>query len=351
MGNKFNKGEWSEFYAFMYILATGRLHAADENRNKIEDRFYNVLSTIKKDVEYKRIAESREVVFEYDSKEFSIPLTNFEDNLNNVFEAITNGNETFEIPTIESLIKQLKIDSIKERSSLKGDIQLKIQDQLVGFNPVHSFSIKSYVGGNATLLNASKGTKFTYSIVPPLSDSKIRDINGLKGKRGWLNKVIEEIYNSNVRLELKSMSSKVFEYNLQMIDYRLPEILAGVLVEGYLVTNKKISLAVESYLEKNTDEKEQILKYKINELLTASALGMVPMTEWDGRDEANGGYIIVKENSEVLCYHLYERNKLKQYLYNNTRFETPSTKRYDLGTIIKNEDGSQEISLGLQIRF
>lgn len=74
------------------------------------------------------------------------------------------------------------------------------------------------------------------------------------------------------------------------------------------------------------------------------------MTSWIGLEEANGGYIIVKDNSEVLCYHLYERNELKNYLYNNTRFETASTSRYNTGKIYE-ADGKQFINLALQIRF
>jgi len=35
-----NKGEWSEFYAFVKLLAEGRFHAADENLNRI---YYPVL--------------------------------------------------------------------------------------------------------------------------------------------------------------------------------------------------------------------------------------------------------------------------------------------------------------------
>lgn len=351
MGKKFNKGEWSEFYAFMHILANGKLYAADENRNKNANRFYHILSAIKKDIEYHRNTEEGNIVFEFGENEIRIPIKDFQSKLANFFRAIEDGKRTFEVPLVEPLIEELQIESIKERSDSKGDIRLRIHDELVGFDPIHSFSVKSYVGGDPTLLNASNGTVFEYEITPKLSDIEVGQINGLKGQRGWLDNVIKEIHEFGGKLNYKSLSSSIFEDNLRMVDYRLPELLANVLVEGYLVKNKKLSLAVESFLEKNPDEKDRIIKYKIKELLTASALGMVPMTEWDGMDEANGGYIIVKENAEVLCYHLYERNELKEYLYNNTRFETPSTSRYGLGKIDKDSDNNQIISLGLQIRF
>lgn len=135
-----------------------------------------------------------------------------------------------------------------------------------------------------------------------------------------------------------------------MIDFRLPEILGEIFAHGYLVNNKKIDLAIDSYLEYNVKEKNELIKYKMTELLVASTLGMVPKSPWSGLEEANGGYIIVKDTSEVLCYHLYERNELKEYLYNNTRFETASTSRYNIGKIYSVND-KQFIDLALQIRF
>ncbi|WP_423740652.1 HpaII family restriction endonuclease, partial [Enterococcus cecorum] len=37
---KFNKGEWSELYVFFSALAEGKIYAADENLQKIENTFY-----------------------------------------------------------------------------------------------------------------------------------------------------------------------------------------------------------------------------------------------------------------------------------------------------------------------
>lgn len=78
---------------------------------------------------------------------------------------------------------------------------------------------------------------------------------------------------------------------------------------------------------------------------------MMPARQWDGRYEANGGYIVVKENGDVVCYHFYKRNDVEDNLYNNTRFDRPSRKRYGWGTIIRGEDGKLFMRLNLQIRF
>ena len=91
-------------------------------------------------------------------------------------------------------------------------------------------------------------------------------------------------------------------------------------------------------------------RHKVKEMLCAIALGMKPATEWDGTDEASGGYIIVKTNGDVLAYHVYNRDAFRDYLLTNTKFEKASTTRHDYGTLYEH-DGEVYIKLNLQIRF
>ena len=78
---------------------------------------------------------------------------------------------------------------------------------------------------------------------------------------------------------------------------------------------------------------------------------MKPASVWDGTEDANGGYIIVKEDGEVLCYHIYNRNDFENYLFNNTVLDTPSTTRYEFANIMIDEKGQYFVKLNLQIRF
>ena len=52
---------------------------------------------------------------------------------------------------------------------------------------------------------------------------------------------------------------------------------------------------------------------------------MVPEKPWQGIYDATGGQIIVKEDGQVVCYHIYEQNRFLNYLYNSTKFEGAST--------------------------
>ena len=65
---------------------------------------------------------------------------------------------------------------------------------------------------------------------------------------------------------------------------------------------------------------------------------------------ADGGYIIVKKDGDVVAYHIYNRNSFEDYLLDNTCFERASTQKHDYAHIYEN-DGKMYINLNAQIRF
>ncbi len=66
--------------------------------------------------------------------------------------------------------------------------------------------------------------------------------------------------------------------------------------------------------------------------------------------DATGGYLIIKEDGDVLCYHIYDRNTFENYLINNTKLDTASSSRHNFGKLYK-EKGELFMNLNLQIRF
>jgi hypothetical protein len=90
--------------------------------------------------------------------------------------------------------------------------------------------------------------------------------------------------------------------------------------------------------------------YKMKTVLCAFALGMIPSEPWGGIEDANGGYIVVKEDGDVVCFFLYDRNEFEDYLLGCTEFERGSTSRHGYLSIY--EDGGEYfMKLNLQIRF
>ena len=49
-----NKGEWSEIYVFLKLLADGRLNAADANLNAIPNVYYPIIKILRQEATAKR---------------------------------------------------------------------------------------------------------------------------------------------------------------------------------------------------------------------------------------------------------------------------------------------------------
>lgn len=132
----------------------------------------------------------------------------------------------------------------------------------------------------------------------------------------------------------------------------MEDIIASMLLDFYQNKALDCKSLVGLIEEKNPIgyPRKGFYEYKFKKFLCSVALGMMPSKEWDGHDEANGGYVIVKEDGDVLAYHLYNRNAFETYLLNNTRFERGSTSKHGFAVIYRSE-GKYLINLNLQIRF
>ncbi len=131
--------------------------------------------------------------------------------------------------------------------------------------------------------------------------------------------------------------------------------MAEMVYSFYTSTNTKLidlvaDIAIKNPINFDVSEHHPFYLYKVKRLLTDIALGMMPSKVWTGELEATGGYLVVKEDGEILAYHIYNRNDFEDYLFNNTKLDTASTTRYEFGVIYEQDD-VQFINLNLQIRF
>ena len=217
------------------------------------------------------------------------------------------------------------------------------------------FSIKSQLGGASTLLNAGKTTNFDYKIENlNLTTKQIAEINAID-TRSKIKDKIEQISILKGKLLFYKVESSVFENNLVLIDSALPKIISEMLLLFFSSNLSKISdlvaeIAKKNPLGYNLENNHPFYSYKIKRFLTDIALGMMPATVWTGELDATGGYLVVKEDGEILCYHIYNRNEFENYLYANTKLETASSTRHRFGVVEVN-NGQQIFKLNLQIRF
>ncbi|MGA9211230.1 HpaII family restriction endonuclease, partial [Kaistella sp.] len=264
-------------------------------------------------------------------------------------------NATFSIPEIESFINSFDSHSLKAKSTVKSDIRIVIHDQRTGTNPELGFSIKSQLGGASTLLNAGKTTNFIFKINNlTLTQNQILEINEIE-TRSKIKDRIGKITELGGKLEFQKTESSVFGNNLILIDSALPNIIAESLKLFFTSTFSTTveltnQISTKNPLDYNLETNHPFYSYKIKRFLTDIALGMMPSKVWAGELDATGGYLVVKENGEVLCYHIYNRNEFEDYLFVNTKLETASSTRHEFGKIYE-ENGQLYFKLNLQIRF
>ena len=330
-------------------------------QNKIQDLFYPIIMILRqeKDGNYNYRLQDRDVVIQTPAGEelLRIPASVFLVEAENLLKAINENDGAFGVPKIEVFMNSIYCHSLKAKSSDKTDIRIILHDRRTKINSEMGFSIKSQLGGDSTLLNASKATNFNFKVTGvDMSDDEITAINSINPKR---NKVIERvnaIKNKGASLFFDKVDNSTFRNNLVMLDGDLPTIIANLLLEQLNTGVSTLKELAERITETNPlkydiEQTSPFYAYKINQLLTSAALGMMPATAWSGRFDANGGYLVVKKDGEILCYHFYDRNRFEDYLFSNAYLERSSTTRHEYASIVKEVDGTLSFKLNFQVRL
>ena len=356
-----NKGEWSELYAFYYLMGDPRLFAADEKLDRLDD-YLPILSAFRSDsgdMEHEYVvSDDRQTISIKAGEEVldTIPTSEFGDSAKILLEKLENykailyedGKKHF--PPIEELnefMKKTHSDRLKAKSTEKKDIQFRVDDTRNARKPIVGFSIKSFVGQNPTLFNVGKNTNFRFR-VSGCTDEIQEEIN----KKSRLKQKMKCLFDNGCDLSFDKMASDRFRMNLELIDSNMDSLIAEVIHRMWKDGTERISDIISAITKDDPlgKKNKNFYEYKMKQFLSSVALGMLPEKEWDGRDQANGGYIIVKKDGDVVCYFLYNRNEFNDYLFNCTKIEKPDTERHDYGNIMK-EEKEFFINLDPQIRF
>ena len=353
-----NKGEWSEIYALFRLLSEGKVYAGDANLNKLE-LYYPILNIIReesKKYEYKPDVKRNIVIVDENGKEHvRIPMDKFKAESMALLEKIKVAKQSaFAIPQTECFMNKIGCTKLKAPSKDKADIHIVIHDLRTNMTPLLGFSIKSQLGSASTLLNAGETTNIRYRIKGgDMTDDEIEQINHIDNHLPRMQALLERGYT----LEYDAIENKIFKNNLLFLDTCMPEFIALCLVcDSMPASTSTIKEAVSCVAKENPFgfEGKDVLafyEHKMKVLLLDAALGMTPAKEWKGRYDANGGYLVVKKDGDIVCYHFYNRNDVEDYLYHNTRFERASRSRYHYGSLYREKDNNVYMKLNLQIRF
>ena len=381
---KGNKGEWSEIYVFLKLLADGKLYSADENLEIIENIYYPIIKILRTETENKRdyFINGDIEIFDAENETLlmKIPVIDFVENSKKLFNYLkSSSGRSFSFLDIESFLESIDVKNLTGLKTDKSDIRILVHDFNTHGKEKLGFSIKSMIGKDSTLFNPAVGTNFIYKISHP--ENKKIDISAfnretlLKSKENSkLSKInirINELLKLGYQINLEKIQSENLELNLILIDSQLPLILSKILMYKYSLSVSNTKDLIELIKQKNPlnfnlSKGHPFYENKIKNFLTESALGMTPETVWNGIYDATGGIIIVKSSGDLVCYHIYNRNEFQNYLVNNTKLEQASTgeneenpgfartdkktKPFKFGWLYE-ENGGYFLKLNLQIRF
>jgi DNA (cytosine-5)-methyltransferase 1 len=352
-----NKGEWTELFTFIKILLEQKLLLSDKDLNPTGDFFkINKITTENLDLEFIPLSDFKiQSIHTKTKEEVEIDISNIitDKSLTNILNQIKEGSGTFEINDFEIIQTALGFSIVKGgNSAQKADIVLDIEHSTF-VKENEGFGIKSYLGSKPTLLNASGNTNFMFEI-DGLNNSKITEINQIATTAKLRDRIMAINENGGSFRYLKA-EKDTMNYNLKMVDNILPEIIGYLLMAFYGKRISKLSDIV-NYLCEFTDilthldiDDKAMLINKLKKFLVDILLGFFAGTKWNGLYQSNGT-IVVKENGDLITFHIINMESLKDYLFENIKLDTPSTSRHKFGTIIQDKTKNY-FKLNLQLRF
>jgi type II restriction enzyme len=373
-----NNGKWSEVYVFFKILADRRLYTADAELNPIKDVY--VLSVIREEVEneiYKYKTGDAVSILLNDKPIAQIPTEQFLKYQNLLWKLLENNTSTtFSSDEVELFLNSIYVFNPKSPAQTVSkfcggtvDIVIETKDRS-GINRILRFSCKSDKrGASAILLNASgDNTNFVYEVTGAMDDERMAHFNNLfrevkrKGETCYDVATYDRMnYLHDIGCDLKFVDTArpVTRRNLVICGgMEMPLIVAGMLKKFYY-ENLSAPTSIEDcieYLAENDvagygfDDLAQTYRGKVAQLLLSTFTGMRLGSKWDGRQAVNGGYIVVKNNGDVVAFHSTIADEFKDFLVAKMHMESPSHSRHK-DMVIYKEEGRYYLKLGLQLRF
>lgn len=372
-GKKLNKGEWAEFYVMMKLLGEGRLYTANKLLQKNYQSYLDVLKIIRQECETQVleyiIDEANSIVIvkpqDTDAILTTIPISDFNYYAKMLFDGIKDLKDrsvpapdpvcNFAKAIYVSKPKAPAVKALKRQFGGKNDIFIEVRDGQTAIVSVMGFSIKSKFGQNPTLFNAGSSSQYLYRL-SGCNDAMMKEFNAItkNGGRGW-SKCKTYLAGHGISMEFAHTQNPIYNDNLFLIRESMAKIMAWC-VKDRLIDSAghfEVMETTERMIAANPLEVPGANVYyekAIKDFLMAGFTGMTAGKKWDGREQVNGGYIVVMDDGDVICYHSNDRESFRDYLYRNTYFEYVSADKYAWSRIIKIE-GEYYLPLNVSVRF
>ena len=370
-GKKLNKGEWAEFYVLLKLLGEGKLYSADKLLRKNFNNYLDIIRIIRQEVEtmpldYIINDTSHTVVIKNNGEILAeIPMDDFRNNAADLFNGIKDlkGISVAAPDSVCSFAKVIYVSkpkapavkSLEKMFGGKNDIFIEVRDGQTSIVSVMGFSIKSMFADAPTLFNAGSSSQLLFK-VDNCDDEKMAAFNNISegSSRAW-GQCKEFLLSNKMSLSFVRAKNPIYDNNMFLVRESMSKIIAWCMTDRLIFSSGQYETkeTVERMIHANplrVPNPEIYYEKAIKDFLMAGFTGMTAGKHWDGKEQVSGGYIVVMEDGDVLCYHSSDRESFRDYLYRNTHFEYVSVKKY-LWSYIYNEGGSYYLPLNLSIRF
>lgn len=337
---KYNRGEWGEIYIIFKILCDRKI-VINNPKLKVYDN----------KVEIKLVKlDKNGVIYVYSLNEENIEVC-----INSKHKIIIKKSEIikckniiyyylinkhtrtriFAIPEIEfTMYKIFKNGSLREYNKKKYDIEI------VDINNLNlRVSLKTNIWYPPTILNASHATTFKYEIYG-INDETMRHINSIETSEKIIDR-ITVLRENNAKIKYLGTTNNKFSFNLKKIDTRLEIIIQYLLLYSYVLKEKRIRELLNNINKLNNLQIESIKK-----ALESFTFWLIPTNI---NNDIVDLLIIMNFDGELDCYE-YDNNITREMLLNNSKLETPSSKKFEICKI-KKINNRYYMYLLLQVRF
>lgn len=367
-----NRGEWAEIVAIFRCLQSGRIQTVRSTTSGLIPTNSAIsISEIRlersgKAVAFKfnRAGGARNFLSVYIDGCLIIQLsrTDVETDSRKLLDAIESqaashrvGN--FSVPEIGDLIQKYQLGSGKTKSSLKQDLEMILLDpDSIPLSP-QGFSVKSFVGADPTVFNASRAARFKFR----LDGAKVNQALAIEAQiksskpKSWVKELFGQLNSIGAFTQTIEIPDRRFERNLELLDTHMPTVMGAMLLKAFCSGDMSVSECLKRVIISDPlgygGDSEIFYSYRVKHFLRAAALGFSSSKPWNGNEGADGGMLFVNKDWQLFCM-LSNRKDFEEYLVRSCRFESPSSsleKHGGYGKIEKEWHGTY-VDLLLQIR-
>lgn len=352
--------EWNELYVLFSLLAKGKLALGNEEGEPSE-RVLPIAAVIRRehDGERRYTVGKDEIIIKGENMDGRFPREDFATVSDMILDSLKKGGEgEIEAPEgVEGFLDALNIYDMEANTEDRTDLHIVFHDD--SFPPM-GFRIYSRLCGMTPLLDGGRtaNLKFEQSGIR-FSQPAVNKINYTENPDNPDEVARRMLYIESVGgiLKYNDVADKIFRSNLSLIDLNIGRVLADMVRTMHLDNIFRID-ELTGLVEKHNPLKikEELIykhlyyRHKIKEFLLALATGMRPAKQYDGRDSAIDGHVMVDTRGNMVCYRKSERQVFADFLFCHTRLEKglPGKDKYGY---LERENHVYYLKLNLKVGF